>query len=83
MNDNPQRTFRHDACCYYLLCHLAKLLQKIVASHVAKRHQVCRRQLSSVLDKPAFSRIPLNSEPRIVVNVWKIREKAGLSKRVS
>jgi hypothetical protein len=29
-----------------------------------------RLQLTPVLDKPAFSRIPLNSEPRIVVKIF-------------
>jgi hypothetical protein len=40
-----------------------------------------RRQLIPIFDKPAFSRISLHSEPRIVgLNIWEIREKAGLSK---
>ncbi len=31
---------------------------------------ISRRRLVPILDKPAFSRIPLNSEPRIVVEIF-------------
>jgi hypothetical protein len=46
--------------------HLAKLLQKIVATCDVFR----RVPLLPSFEKPGFSRIPLNCEPRIIVEMF-------------
>ncbi len=48
----------------------ALLSNGLMVCSFVKSLQDSRRQLVPILDKPAFSRIPLNSEPRIVVKIF-------------
>ncbi len=63
---NTSKKNRHITCCYYLCNHLAKLLQKIIASKKPKH--IRRVPLPPHFDKPAFSRIPQTFQPWFVVH---------------